>query len=60
MIVLVEGGKAALKSVKAGLRESGLVEVQGDGLREGLTIVTAEAYGITAETKIHIIEDRRP
>jgi membrane fusion protein (multidrug efflux system) len=60
MIVLVEGDKAVLKPVKAGLRESGLVEVRGDGLKEGLTIVTTEAYGIMGETKIHIIEDRQP
>ena len=60
MIVLVEGDKAVPKPVKAGLRESGLVEVAGDGLKEGLTIVTTEAYGITGETKVHIIEDRQP
>ena len=60
MIVLVDGDKAVRKPVKAGLRESGLVEVEGDGLKEGLTIVTTEAYGITGETKIHIIEDRLP
>jgi membrane fusion protein (multidrug efflux system) len=59
-IVLVDGDKAVLKPVKAGLRESGLVEVEGESLKEGLTIVTTEAYGITGETKIHIIEDRQP
>jgi membrane fusion protein (multidrug efflux system) len=59
-IVLVDGDHAVRKPVKAGLRESGLVEVDGDGLEEGLTIVTTEAYGITGETKIHIIEDRQP
>ena len=59
-IVLVEGDQAVRKPVKAGLRESGLVEVEGEGLEEGLTIVTTEAYAITGETKIHIIEDRRP
>jgi len=57
-IVLVEGDKAVRKPVKAGLRESGLVEVTGEGLKEGLVIVTEDAYNITGETKIHIIENR--
>jgi len=60
MIVLVDGDKAVRKPVKAGLRESGLVEIEGDGLKEGLIIVTTEAYSITGETKIHFIEDRLP
>ncbi len=59
-IVLVEGDKAVRKTVKAGLRDGGLVEVEGDGLKEGLTIVTTDSYSITGETKIHIIEDRQP
>jgi membrane fusion protein (multidrug efflux system) len=59
-IVLVEGNKAVRKTVKAGFRDAGLVEVEGDGLKEGLTIVTTDSYGITGETKIHIIEDRQP
>ncbi|MGZ5439064.1 MAG: efflux RND transporter periplasmic adaptor subunit, partial [Candidatus Aminicenantales bacterium] len=59
-IVLVDGDKAVRKTVKAGLRDAGLVEVEGNGLKEGLTIVTTDSYGITGETKIHIIEDRQP
>jgi len=54
-IVLVEGGQAVRKHVKAGLRESGLVEVEGEGLKEGLVIVTEDAYAVPAESKIHII-----
>jgi membrane fusion protein (multidrug efflux system) len=59
-VVLVEGDKAVRKPVTAGLRESGLVEVEGEGLKEGLVIVTTDAYGITGETKIHIIENKQP
>ena len=55
-IVLVEGGKAVRRHVKSGLRESGLVEVEGEGLKEGLIIVTEEAYAVPAETKVHIID----
>jgi len=54
-IVLVEGDKAVRKAVKLGLREGGLVEVAGEGLKEGLAIVTEDAYAVPGETKIHII-----
>lgn len=54
-IVLVEGGRAVRKPVKLGLREAGLVEVAGEGLKEGLTIVTEDAYSLPKETKIRII-----
>lgn len=59
-IVLVDGRTASPRPVKAGLRESGLVEIEGPGLKEGLTVVTTEAYSITAETKVHVLEARRP
>jgi len=55
-IVLVEGGKAVRRHVKSGLRESGLIEVEGEGLKEGLIIVTEEAYTVPADSKIHIID----
>jgi hypothetical protein len=53
--VLVEGSKAVRKPVKLGLREAGLVEVIGEGLKEGLVIVTEDAYAVPGDTKIHII-----
>ena len=53
-IMLVEGGKAVRKAVKIGLREAGLVEISGDGLKEGAPIVLEEAYSLPAETKIRI------
>jgi membrane fusion protein, multidrug efflux system len=55
-IVLVEGSKAVRKTVKLGLREAGLVEVIGEGLKEGLAIVTEDAYAVPGDTKIHIIK----
>jgi len=54
-IVLVEGGRAVRKPVKLGLREAGLVEVIGEGLKEGSIIVTEDAYAVPGDTKIHII-----
>lgn len=58
LIVLVEGDKAVRKPVRAGLRDGGLAEVEGEGLKEGLTIVTTDAYNVTGGTKIHIIENK--
>jgi len=58
VLMVVEGDKAVPKPVKAGLRDGGLAEVEGEGLKEGLVIVTADAYNITGETKIHIIENK--
>jgi len=55
-IVLVENGKAVRRRVRSGLRESGLVEVEGEGLKEGLTIVTEDAYAVPADSKVHIID----
>jgi len=58
VLMVVEGGKAVPKAVKTGLRENGLAEVEGDGLKEGLVVVTTDAYNITGETKVHIIENK--
>jgi membrane fusion protein (multidrug efflux system) len=56
-IVLVEGDKAMRQLVTIGLREGGLVEVAADGLKEGQSIVSDDAYGVPAEpTTVHIIK----
>jgi len=55
-IVLVQGGKAVRKPVKLGLREAGLIEVVGEGLKEGQAIVTEDAYAVPDAAKIHKIE----
>jgi membrane fusion protein (multidrug efflux system) len=56
LIVVVEGDKALRKPVKFGLREGGLVEVEGEGIKEGLAIVTEDAYAVPNDTKIHVIK----
>ncbi len=58
VLMMVEGDKAVPRPVKAGLRDGGLAEVEGEGLKEGLIIVTTDAYNIAGETKIHIIENK--
>jgi RND family efflux transporter MFP subunit len=54
MIVLAQGDKAVRKPVQLGLREGGLVEVRGEGLKEGLAIVTEDAYAVPDGVKIHL------
>jgi len=53
-IMLVEGNHARQQTVKAGLRDAGLVEVEADGLWEGQQVITAGAYGLPDKTKIVI------
>jgi len=55
IIALVEGGKATRKAVKTGLREGGLIEVEGEGLSEGQTVVTVGAYGLPKQTKVRVL-----
>jgi membrane fusion protein, multidrug efflux system len=45
-IALVDGDKAVLKPVKAGVRDGDLVEVEGDGVEADKTVVTDGAYGL--------------
>jgi hypothetical protein len=41
--------------VTLGLHEGGLVEIQGEGLKEGMAVVTVGTYGLPDKTKIRII-----
>lgn len=54
-IALVENGKAVRKPIKTGLREAGLVEIEGADLTEGQTVVTVGAYGLPEQTKVRIL-----
>jgi membrane fusion protein, multidrug efflux system len=54
LIALVEGDRAKQKSVKLGLREGDFVEVEGEGIREGMTVVTEGVYGLPPETRIRV------
>jgi len=54
-IMVVEGGRATRRPVTVGLRERGLVEVSAEGLGEGMTIVTDDAYSLPEETKIRVV-----
>jgi membrane fusion protein (multidrug efflux system) len=60
VLMMVQDDKAVPKPVKAGLRDAGLVEVEGEGLAAGQIVVTNDAYMLTGETKIHILPGKRP
>lgn len=57
VIAVVENGIAARKPVRTGLRDGGLVEVEADGLRAGMQVVTEGAYALPERTKVTIAED---
>jgi membrane fusion protein (multidrug efflux system) len=54
VIYVVEGDKAVQMPIKTGVRDGNMVEVEGEGLNEGTTIVTVGAYGLPKETKVKI------
>jgi membrane fusion protein (multidrug efflux system) len=53
-IALVEDGKATRRPIKTGLRENELIEVEGEGLSAGQTVVTVGAYGLPKETRVRV------
>jgi membrane fusion protein (multidrug efflux system) len=55
VVAVVDGATAVQKPVKVGLRDGDLVEVEGDGLREGQTVVTLGAYALPRETRIRVL-----
>ena len=55
-VAVVDNGKATRKTVKTGLRDGGLIEIQGEGLKEGQIVVTLGAYGLPKETKVRVLD----
>ena len=53
-VMVVSGDTAVRKPVTIGLREDGMVEVSGSEIAEGTVIVTEDAYGLPAETRIRV------
>ncbi len=53
---IVESGIAKKLTVKVGLRDGSLVEVEGEGVTEGATVVTLGSYALPEETKVRILE----
>jgi membrane fusion protein (multidrug efflux system) len=54
VISIVENGVARQRSVQVGLRDGGLAEITGEGLSDGMIVVTSGAYGLPQETKVTV------
>ncbi|HEY8035560.1 MAG TPA: efflux RND transporter periplasmic adaptor subunit [Methylobacter sp.] len=54
VIAVVEGDKARQKVIQPSLRDGNLIEISGEGLQEGMTIVTQGVYGLPPETRIRV------
>ncbi|MEP7361605.1 MAG: efflux RND transporter periplasmic adaptor subunit [Chloroflexota bacterium] len=54
-IAVVNGNTAIKQRVTLGLSEGGVVEIQGDGLREGLSVVVQGAYGLPPTSQIKVM-----
>lgn len=52
---LVEGDVARKYEVETGIQEGGLLEVRGEVLREGATVVTRGSYALPEETRVKIV-----
>ena len=55
-VAVVEGSDAIRRRVTIGLRDGGLVEVEGDGIHDGVSVVVRGAYGLPPRSKITIVE----
>ena len=53
---VVEGNIAKKQTVKTGLHDGSLIEVEGAGIKEGTTVVTLGSYALPEETRVHILE----
>ena len=54
MIAVVNGDTASKMPVMTGIRDGNLVEVEAEGLRAGITVVTNGAYGLPDKSKIQL------
>jgi membrane fusion protein (multidrug efflux system) len=65
VIAVLEGEKrdesgafaqATHKAVKTGLEENGMVEIRADGLKEGMKVVTAGAFGLPPASRVKLLD----
>jgi len=56
-VVVVKGNEAERVTVEAGTHENGWVEISGEDLKEGATVVTTGAYGFPDKAKIRVASD---
>lgn len=56
---IVEGDTAKKHGVKTGFHDGELIEVEGEGLKEGTLVVTEGSYALPEETKVVIEEEEK-
>jgi RND family efflux transporter MFP subunit len=56
-VAVLENGRARLRPVTLGIEDGDWVEIQGDGIAAGTTIVTREAYGLPDDTPVRVVEE---
>jgi RND family efflux transporter MFP subunit len=54
-IAIIAGDRASRLPVAGKLREDGWIEIEGNGIKEGLPIATEGAYGLPDETRIEVL-----
>ena len=55
-VAVVDGSEAVRQRVTTGLREGGVIEVEGAGIREGVSVVVRGAYGLPPRSKITVAD----
>ena len=55
VVSVVQADRAVQRPVRTGLRDGGLVEVEGEGLKEGTQVVTEGSYGLPRETRVTVL-----
>ncbi len=55
VVVVVQGEEAVPTPVKVGITENDWIEVEGEGLEPGVSVVTEGAYGLPGRTRIRVI-----
>jgi multidrug efflux pump subunit AcrA (membrane-fusion protein) len=53
---LVQGDEATQTPVQTGFHENGWVEIEGNGLKAGDSVVTVGAYGLPEKTQIQVVK----
>jgi len=55
VISLVDGDTETQKPVRVGIRDGDFVEVEGEGVKVGMTVVSSGAYALPRQSKVHVI-----
>jgi membrane fusion protein (multidrug efflux system) len=57
IISVMLNGRSKRIKVKTGLRDNGMVEVESEGLKEGMPVITLGTYALPENTRVRVIEN---